>query len=49
MNETQLAALQLCLKNLPFPPLFATVSGAHLYGFASPDSDIDLRGAYRYS
>lgn len=27
-------------------PLFATVSGAHLYGFASPDSDWDLRGAY---
>lgn len=27
-------------------PLFATVSGAHLYGFESADSDIDLRGAY---
>jgi uncharacterized protein len=27
-------------------PLFATVSGAHLYGFASPDSDYDLRGAF---
>jgi len=27
-------------------PLFATVSGAHLYGFPSPDSDIDLRGAF---
>jgi predicted nucleotidyltransferase len=27
-------------------PVFATVSGAHLYGFASPDSDVDLRGAY---
>lgn len=27
-------------------PIFATVSGAHLYGFASPDSDIDLRGAF---
>ena len=27
-------------------PLFATVSGAHLYGFASRDSDIDLRGAF---
>ncbi|MFN0059742.1 MAG: DNA polymerase beta superfamily protein [Planctomycetota bacterium] len=25
-------------------PVFATVSGAHLYGFASPDSDVDLRG-----
>ncbi len=27
-------------------PLFATVSGAHLYGFPSPDSDIDLRGTF---
>lgn len=30
----------------PYPLLFATVSGAHLYGFASPDSDFDLRGAH---
>lgn len=30
----------------PFPLLFATVSGAHLYGFPSPDSDWDLRGAH---
>ncbi len=27
-------------------PLFAAVSGAHLYGFPSPDSDVDLRGAF---
>lgn len=27
-------------------PLFATISGAHLYGFPSPDSDVDLRGAF---
>jgi uncharacterized protein len=26
--------------------IFACISGAHLYGFASPDSDVDLRGAY---
>lgn len=26
--------------------LFATVGGAHLYGFPSADSDIDLRGAF---
>lgn len=25
---------------------FAVVSGAHLYGFESPDSDLDLRGMY---
>ncbi len=30
----------------PFPLLFATISGAHLYGFPSPDSDFDLRGAH---
>ncbi len=30
----------------PKPLLFATVSGAHLYGFASPDSDYDLRGCH---
>ncbi len=27
--------------------LFWTVSGSHLYGFPSADSDIDLRGGYR--
>ena len=26
---------------------FVTVSGAHLYGFPSADSDIDLRGCYQ--
>lgn len=31
---------------LPFPLVFATVSGAHLYGFASADSDFDLRAAH---
>jgi hypothetical protein len=30
----------------PYPMLFATISGAHLYGFPSPDSDIDLRGVH---
>ncbi|MFJ6014072.1 DNA polymerase beta superfamily protein [Streptomyces sp. NPDC092952] len=28
------------------PLLFATVSGAHLYGFPSADSDVDLRGVH---
>lgn len=28
------------------PPVFAAISGAHLYGFASRDSDVDLRGAF---
>jgi uncharacterized protein len=26
--------------------VFATISGAHLYGFPSPDSDFDLRGVH---
>lgn len=30
----------------PYPLLFATISGAHLYGFPSADSDYDLRGAH---
>lgn len=30
----------------PYPLMFATISGAHLYGFPSPDSDFDLRGAH---
>jgi predicted nucleotidyltransferase len=30
----------------PYPLLFATISGAHLYGFPSPDSDWDIRGVH---
>ncbi|MGE3778662.1 MAG: nucleotidyltransferase domain-containing protein [Pirellulaceae bacterium] len=30
----------------PYPLVFATISGAHLYGFPSPDSDFDLRGMH---
>jgi uncharacterized protein len=29
-----------------YPLLFATISGAHLYGFPSPDSDYDWRGVH---
>ena len=28
------------------PMVFVTISGAHLYGFPSPDSDYDLRGVH---
>mgnify|MGYP001187723365 CR=1 FL=1 len=41
--------LSLCreiMEKHPYPLLFATVSGAHLYGFPSPDSDYDLRGVH---
>ncbi len=34
------------VSSLAVRPLFVTVSGAHLYGFDSPDSDIDLRGCH---
>jgi len=34
------------VSNQPYPLLFATISGAHLYGFPSADSDYDLRGAH---
>jgi len=30
----------------PYPLVFATISGAHLYGFPSTDSDVDLRGSF---
>lgn len=30
----------------PYQLLFSTISGAHLYGFPSPDSDFDLRGIH---
>ncbi|MEZ6126996.1 MAG: nucleotidyltransferase domain-containing protein [Planctomycetaceae bacterium] len=38
--------LQKHIDDHPYPLLFATISGAHLYGFPSPDSDFDLRGAH---
>jgi predicted nucleotidyltransferase len=34
------------LDRIPYQPAFVTISGAHLYGFPSPDSDYDLRGAH---
>jgi predicted nucleotidyltransferase len=40
-------ALGTLAEQLVPRPLFVTVSGAHLYGFPSPDSDIDLRGCHR--
>src|SRR5690348_15254564 len=38
--------LQRQVDEHPYPLLFATISGAHLYGFPSPDSDYDLRGVH---
>jgi predicted nucleotidyltransferase len=39
-------AIQQSVEKHPCPLAFATISGAHLYGFASPDSDWDLRGVH---
>ena len=38
--------LLTAIHRQPYPLLFSTVSGAHLYGFPSPDSDYDLRGSH---
>ena len=38
--------LQTEIAKHRYPLLFATISGAHLYGFPSPDSDYDLRGVH---
>jgi uncharacterized protein len=40
-------ALAQRVREVVASPLFVTVSGAHLYGFPSPDSDVDLRGAHQ--
>lgn len=40
------ARLQAEVQRQPYPLLFVTISGAHLYGFPSPDSDYDLRGVH---
>lgn len=41
--------LQTIVVLQPYPLVFATVSGAHLYGFPSADSDYDLRGVHLLS
>lgn len=45
LDDARIAWLRSLLDGGP-TPLFATVSGAHLYGFESKDSDWDLRGAF---
>ena len=39
-------SLRPVVEDQPYPVVFATVSGAHLYGFPSRDSDVDLRGVH---
>jgi len=44
MNAMPLLKKQV--EQHPYPLVFTTISGAHLYGFPSPDSDFDLRGVH---
>lgn len=45
--ELDYPRLQRIVTEVNTPVLFVTVSGAHLYGFPSPDSDVDLRGCHQ--
>ncbi|MBH8573329.1 nucleotidyltransferase domain-containing protein [Nostocaceae cyanobacterium CENA369] len=40
------ASITTIIEQQPYPLLFTTISGSHLYGFPSPDSDYDLRGVH---
>lgn len=46
VNETSLNVLREIVAQQRYPLLFATISGAHLYGFPSANSDFDLRGVH---
>lgn len=43
---TEREALLEIVREQPHPLIFVTISGAHLYGFPSSDSDYDLRGVH---
>ena len=47
MLELDMDGLRHLVEEQDYAPLFVTVSGAHLYGFPSPDSDVDLRGCHK--
>jgi hypothetical protein len=47
MLDVDLQAMRRLVEGLDCRPLFVTVSGAHLYGFPSADSDVDLRGCHQ--
>ncbi|TDD17211.1 nucleotidyltransferase domain-containing protein [Kribbella turkmenica] len=46
MRQLDYGELRNIMGEQPYRLLFATVSGAHLYGFPSRDSDVDLRGVH---
>ncbi len=41
MRQLDYPELRAIITDQPYRLLFATVSGAHLYGFPSRDSDVD--------
>ncbi len=47
MLDLDFPRLRRIVAEANLPMLFVTVSGAHLYGFPSPDSDVDLRGCHQ--
>ena len=47
MLDVDRTAMRQLVNALDYKPLFVTVSGAHLYGFPSSDSDVDLRGCHQ--
>ena len=46
INTLPLGKLTEQVDRHPYPLMWTTISGAHLYGFPSPDSDFDLRGVH---
>jgi predicted nucleotidyltransferase len=46
MRTLDYPELRGIVSDQPYNLSFATVSGAHLYGFPSKDSDVDLRGVH---
>lgn len=47
MFDVNVPRMRQLIEGLGYRPLFVTVSGAHLYGFPSADSDVDLRGCHQ--
>ena len=45
-DEERQTASTVLDKLTDHPFLFSTITGTHQYGFTSPDSDIDVRGAF---
>ncbi|WP_375477708.1 DNA polymerase beta superfamily protein [uncultured Nostoc sp.] len=39
-------SINTIIRQQPYSLLFTIISGSHLYGFPSPDSDYDLRGVH---